>query len=84
MIEYARLFANNPIDEKTTFLATIAGETIYRKKWFDESIEVGFEGKLFNAPAQYDLILRQRYGDYMKLPPEKERVIPHRFQAFYK
>lgn len=84
MLDYSRLFAQNPINEKTTYLATISGEAIFRKNWFDESIEMAFEGNIFNAPAQYDSILRQQYGDYMKFPPESERVIPHCFQAFYK
>ena len=35
-----------------------------------------FESELFWGPNQYDSILRRTYGDYMNLPPEKERI-PH-------
>ena len=30
----------------------------------------------FTVPAEYDKILRNRYGDYMQLPPEEDRQIP--------
>ena len=36
--------------------------------------QVEFEGRLFPAPADPDKYLRRIYGDYMKLPPEKERI----------
>lgn len=32
-----------------------------------------FEGYEFNAPKEYDIYLKQIYGDYMKLPPEEKR-----------
>lgn len=33
-----------------------------------------FEGEMFNIPEEYDRFLKVAYGDYMKLPPENERV----------
>ena len=33
-----------------------------------------FEGEMFNIPEEYDRFLKVAYGDYMKLPPEDERV----------
>ena len=29
---------------------------------------------MFNIPVEYDCFLKVAYGDYMKLPPENERV----------
>ena len=65
------------------FVTTISGTTIYKKEWFQNTVELPFEDAFFCAPAGYDEILRQRYGDYMTPPPEKERVIPHIFKAYY-
>lgn len=36
-----------------------------------------FEGEFFYIPVDYDQILQDRYGDYMKLPPEDERKSNH-------
>lgn len=36
-----------------------------------------FEGREFLIPVKYDNILKTQYGDYMKLPPEKDQVNPH-------
>lgn len=43
-----------------------------------------FEGELFNTPADYNEYLTNLYGDYMKLPPEKNRVTHHNFEAYWK
>ena len=55
---------------------------IYKKKWFDKYCLVEFEGEYFRAPAGYDSFLRHRYGNYMELPPESERVTHHQFKAY--
>jgi hypothetical protein len=36
-----------------------------------------FELKEFLIPNQPNLLLSDIYGDFMQLPPEKERVAPH-------
>ena len=36
--------------------------------------KIEFEGRLFPAPANPDKYLTRIFGDYMKLPPEKERI----------
>jgi len=56
-----------------------------KKKGYDETVKVEFEGHLFPAPACYDTYLSQLYGkDYMQLPPEEKRVTHHSFKAFWK
>lgn len=47
------------------------------KRDYVERIEAEFEGCKFFIPANYDKILRQIYGDYMKLPPENKRTGHH-------
>lgn len=44
---------------------------------FYPSIEIPFEEYSFLVPRNSDKILTHIYGDYMKLPPEEERVNPH-------
>ena len=43
-----------------------------------------FEGKQYKIPAGYDEWLTKLYGDYMKLPPKKDQVTHHHFEAFVK
>ena len=42
-----------------------------------------FENEKLCIPKGYDGYLRQCYGDYMKLPPEEERIV-HAFEAEWK
>lgn len=44
---------------------------------FDEYIDMEFEGDLFMGIKEYDVYLRQHYGDYMELPPIEDRVFRH-------
>ena len=56
---------------------------VYDITWYHDVISVSFEGYNFNAPNQYDLILKQQYGDYLKLPPVSERFT-HDYNAIWK
>lgn len=39
-----------------------------------KTAEHAFEDEVFSIPQDYDFFLRVAYGDYMKLPPENERI----------
>lgn len=54
------------INEKSLCHASCLEDVVYAK----------FEDKEFLIPKEYDEVLRVEYGDYMQLPPEKDRV-PH-------
>lgn len=54
---------------------------IYDRSLFDDYVLVDFEDTKFKAPAKYDRFLRHIYGDYMELPPEKERQPHHGYYA---
>lgn len=56
----------------------------FEKACMDRFIKVEFEGRQFNAPAGYDRYLGNLYGDYMQLPPEDKRVVPHLFDAYWR
>ena len=40
-------------------------------------IEMPFEDTRFYAPAGWDELLTQLYGDYMKLPPKEKQIPEH-------
>lgn len=45
----------------------------FPREWFEKTVQIPFEGHLFNAPAKYHEYLTYLYGDYMQLPPEDKR-----------
>ena len=45
-------------------------------------IDMRFEDRVYKAMIGYDDYLTRTYGDYMKLPPEDQRVT-HKFEAYY-
>ena len=49
-------------------------ERMSRKK-FMIPVKVPFEGRMMNAPSNYDHYLRGLYHDYMQLPPEEKRIM---------
>lgn len=57
-------------------------KTIFQRDWFQEVTELEFEGHRFFAPKCYDVILRQLYGDYMKLPPVEKQISNHNFECY--
>lgn len=54
------------------------------KSFFDDYVDVVFEGKMFKSVKNYDLYLRTIYGDYLKLPPKNKQVPHHGFTAYWK
>lgn len=57
---------------------------IFKREWFEQTIELPFEGVLVCIPKQYDRILRHIYGDYRKLPPISEQKGHHNYHAYMK
>ena len=45
----------------------------YDKSKLEDTVEYEFDGKSYRGVHDYHSILTQRYGDYMKLPPEDQR-----------
>ncbi|MFC0309000.1 phosphorylcholine transferase LicD [Gallibacterium trehalosifermentans] len=66
--EYVSVYA--PVDKQ-----------IYKREDFNNVIYLPFEGHMFPVSAQYDNLLKQKYGDYMTLPPESERI-GHKIEAY--
>lgn len=55
-------------------------DLLWLRSWEDSLLQVPFEDMVVPIPNGYDKLLRLKYGDYMSLPPENERV-GHHFYA---
>lgn len=66
------------------FLDELGKKEVFSKEWFADSVQVNFEGRQFAAPVGYEHILRQLYGDYLKLPPIDKRNPSHGFEACWR
>lgn len=55
---------------------------IFKKEMFEEYELAPFEDAQFRIPKKYDEILKQMYGDYMQLPPEKDQVGHHDYVVY--
>ena len=64
--------------DKTSWCGNMLGRyrerEVVKREWFGKPIKGMFEGQEVNIPEHSDPILKSLYGDYMKLPPEKDRV----------
>lgn len=50
---------------------------VFRREWFDDTIDCPFGDTTIKIPRDYDSYLRLAYGDYMQLPPEDKRRSGH-------
>ncbi len=82
----AKLFSENDVEYLADFFGnlTVKGSKKYLlpRKMYDDFTELEFEGHSFKAISNYRNYLRILYGDYMQLPPEEERVVPHKYQFY--
>ena len=46
----------------------------FERNWILPTKKIEFENKMYNCPNDYDSVLKNVYGDYMKLPPVEKRV----------
>lgn len=52
---------------------------IFRSDWFGKGKKAYFGKRQYIIPSQSDKILKHVYGDYMKLPPKKDRIGHHNY-----
>ena len=50
---------------------------IYDANFFNDSVELEFEGRNFKCPKNWEKILKIEYGDFMVLPPKEKRTPLH-------
>lgn len=58
------------------------GGGLIPKEFINHYIDIKFEGYSFKIFEQYDVLLRQIYGDYMQLPPEEDRIPHHNYKMY--
>lgn len=86
---YANKWAENLEEDSSLMASILFGEPDRSKEVMEYSdindlAEYEFEGHLFLGVKDYDKYLKQWYGDYMKLPPEDQRVSNHSTIVFKK
>ena len=62
--------------DKTVCVTQWAGR-IFKREWFEDTIELPFGDTSVVVPRDYDGYLTCLYGDYMTLPPVEKRVSEH-------
>ena len=74
----AKYHENENCDEVFYSNYTIRGQKLhFKKEWLAETTTGTIAGTEYSIPAEYDKILSTIYGDYMKLPPEADRIPKH-------
>lgn len=58
-----------------TFPTPNNGEFGYKKKWYQNTKQIEFEGYLFEGVSDYDEYLSFKFGNYMELPPIEQRKV---------
>lgn len=69
-----------PFDTATNVLVysgSYGEREVYPKKWIENTIKMSFENMMVALPQEYDSYLHNIFGDYMKLPPERDRTPKH-------
>ena len=59
--------------ERVTDCVNLAGYMAYQRDDFEPALKAKFEDFEVKIPKNYDKILTQIYGDYMKVPPKEDR-----------
>lgn len=59
------------------FMGAYKFKEMFKKEIYDNVAEYDFEGEKLIAPKEYDVVLSQMYGEYMKVPPEYQQNKHH-------
>ena len=73
---------NKRSDLAGTFSSGCGEYDMFRREIFEEYCNLPFENMQIMAVKEYRYFLGHRFGNYMELPPEEDRV-PHPFEAYW-
>lgn len=62
---------------------SVSLNNVMERKIYNDRILIKFEDSMFWGLRKYDEYLTITYGDYMKLPPKKQRIAPHFSEEVY-
>jgi lipopolysaccharide cholinephosphotransferase len=79
--KWINLLRENPFD-KAEYVGYVwwpsdIKRLVFEKKAFGSSVNLPFEKTEISCPVGWDEYLSVQFGDYMKLPPESERISTH-------
>lgn len=57
---------------------------LWDRRVMEAFVQIDFEGEKFQMTKEYDEMLRTTYGNYMELPPEKDRVSNHDYVPYWR
>ena len=80
LLEFMQWLAQINNNKNFKYYVNLGSQYGYKKQTMLKSVyyppkQLEFCGKLYNVPNQYDVFLKQLYGEkYMELPPEEKRI----------
>ncbi len=80
VFRYYRLMVKSANRKRTRLVRiltypTPGSEYGYYRNWYENSVDISFEGKTFSGIRDYDSYLTFKFGNYRELPPVQERVV---------
>lgn len=63
---------------------TYGEKEIMLTEWYNKTVKLQFEDRMFNAPLYYKNVLEHFYNNYLKLPPNDKQVSHHSFDVFWR
>jgi lipopolysaccharide cholinephosphotransferase len=81
---FAQKYSSQNTQRFTELIANNYAEFSIRDNSFLAQTKLQFENRMYTTFADYDTFLKNYYGDYMKLPPEEQRVLAHSLTAYKK
>lgn len=74
LLNLSRKIVYSSGSKKTKRVVELSDIVIMNREWFNEKVLLKFEDGKFCAPSKHHEFLSNYYGDYMKLPPEDQRI----------
>lgn len=63
--------------DTSTYVRDCGYRCYKRSEWYREGVRMPFENTTIVCPKNWERVMETQYGDYMKLPPENERITVH-------